>query len=224
MRQFLDKYQAKTLSAIAMSLVLGSLLGVSATVSAQNAWQKELRANTTFPGQAATSATQLADGTYVTAGYTVNWYAYDLLLVHLSSDGHLLGQKMFGGWGPDWGTCVEATPDGGCIVTGQTTSFGDGGLDAWIIKLTADGSLQWQKTYGGAPENWLYSIRPTSDGGYIAAGDKGDSNLVRLDGWLMKLDSQGGVLWERLFGGQAQNAFYGVQATPDGGFSSSWSG
>ncbi len=44
--------------------------------------------------------------------------------------------------------------------------------DAWVIKLDANGNVQWQKTYGGRYDDEAYSIQQTSDGGYIVAGDQ----------------------------------------------------
>ncbi len=49
-------------------------------------------------------------------------------------------------------------------------SFGAGDEDAWVIKLDANGNVQWQKTYGGKGDDEAYSIQQTSDGGYIVAG------------------------------------------------------
>ncbi len=46
-------------------------------------------------------------------------------------------------------------------------SFGAGGSDAWVIKLDANGNVQWQKTYGGRKADEAHSIQQTSDGGYI---------------------------------------------------------
>ncbi len=60
---------------------------------------------------------------------------------------------------------VQQTSDGGYIVVGETTSFGAGGVDIWVLKLRPDGTVEWQKTYGGDDWDVAYSIRQTSDGG-----------------------------------------------------------
>ncbi len=57
--------------------------------------------------------------------------------------------KTYGGAGADSLSSMQPTADGGYIVAGSTTSFGAGGSDAWLMKLAADGSIVWQKTYGG---------------------------------------------------------------------------
>ena len=45
-----------------------------------------------------------------------------------------------------------------------------GDSDVWVLKLNADGTVAWQKTYGGSSDDYAYSIQQTSDGGYIVAG------------------------------------------------------
>ena len=55
-------------------------------------------------------------------------------------------------------------------MTGNTYLTGPGWVDARILKLDSNGSVQWQKTYGGSMNDWVDSIQQTSDGGYIVAG------------------------------------------------------
>ena len=65
---------------------------------------------------------------------------------------------------------IQQTSDGGYIVAGQTKSFGAGNEDFWVLKLNSDGSVAWQKTYGGSADDFAYPIQQTSEGGYIVAG------------------------------------------------------
>lgn len=204
------------LRAMMIIMLVVVLLGVSMVVFAQSTWTKVLRAD--GGGQTVVNVSEAGNGDYFAAGYTMDYYAYDFLVLRLAPDGQVLWQKTYGGTGYDVASWIEATPDGGCIVAGETTSYGDGALDAWLIKLAADGTIEWQETLGGAAETWIHCIRSTSDGGYIACGDKGDDDFGRLDGMLVRLDRQGKVLWERLYGGSKENAFYGIQTTSDGGY------
>ena len=50
----------------------------------------------------------------------------------------------------DTGSSIQQTTDDGYIVAGNTQSFGAGGNDFWILKLNSDGTITWQKTYGGS--------------------------------------------------------------------------
>ena len=97
------------------------------------------------------------------------------------------------------GRSVQPTADGGYIVAGSAKSNnGDvighrGGLDTWIVKLGNNGTLQWQKSLGGTDNDFSNSIQPTTDGGFIVAGqaisNNGDvsGNHGATDAWVIKL-------------------------------------
>ena len=107
----------------------------------------------------------------------------------------------YGGTWADQAGSIRQTDDGGYIV-GGTWSFTSGG-DIWVLKLHGNGSVAWQKTYGGTGTSWDYNgrVRPTSDGGYIVAGNTLSFGLSSLDFWVLKLDGSGGVTWQKTYGG-----------------------
>jgi PKD repeat protein len=111
---------------------------------------------------------------------------------------------------------VKATPDGGCIAAGATTSYGDGFVDGWLLKVNAQGIVEWQKTYGGPVENYLFDVTLLPDGGYLAAGYKGNLEQLNANAWALKVDSAGNPVWEYLFGGYLLNEFWTVLAGPEG--------
>jgi len=79
-------------------------------------------------------------------------------------------ERTYGGLWKDEGRAVAQTADGGYIVAGTTTSFGAGGSDFWILKLSSTGDVEWQKTYGGHSSDSALCTQKTADGGYILAG------------------------------------------------------
>jgi len=78
--------------------------------------------------------------------------------------------QTYGGDGTDYASSARQTSDGGYIVAGSTSSFGAGGDDSGVSKLTSAGDVQWQKTYGGKGADYAYSAQQTYDEGYIVAG------------------------------------------------------
>jgi hypothetical protein len=125
---------------------------------------------------------------------------------------------------------VQQTSDGGYVVTGQTNSTqGDvsgnnGAIDVWVVKLSATGTIQWQKCLGGSSNDYGTSIKQTSDGGYIVGG-KTDSNNGNVTGnngaqnvWLVKLTSTGTITWQKCYGGTGFDGANSVQPTNDGGY------
>ncbi|MHA2635190.1 MAG: InlB B-repeat-containing protein [bacterium JZ-2024 1] len=123
------------------------------------------------------------------------------------------------GWADgDWAGFIQQTSDGGYIVAGDTYSFGAGSRDIWVLKLDANGNVLWQKTYGGANWDGADSIQQTSDGGYIVAGSTYSFGAGYRDIWVLKLDANGNVLWQKTYGGGNWDRAYSIQQTSDGGY------
>ncbi len=123
-----------------------------------------------------------------------------------------------GGFGNDVARCVQQTSDGGYIVAGWTTSFGQGNADAWLVKVNASGSMEWNRTIGGVGKDEAYSVQATSDGGYVIAGCTESSGAGLSDSWLIKTNGSGVVNWDRQFGGVYNDYAFSVQQTNDGGY------
>jgi hypothetical protein len=85
---------------------------------------------------------------------------------------------------------IQQTSDGGYIVTGEADAF-NAGDDIWVLKLRSAGDIEWQKAFGGSNSDYGYSIRQTSDGGYIVAGETLSFGAGQSDAWILKLDSDG---------------------------------
>jgi len=163
------------------------------------------------------SIIQTSDNNYVVLGVTSdNLGYYDLWLLKLDTNGNIIWQYTYGGSDDEYASIVRQTSDGGFIIAASTYSFGQGNLDAWILKLDSSGNIIWQKTYGSAYDEWLNWIEQTSDGGYIVAGAKYVS-ATDYNAWIMKLNSSGAVSWEKIFGVNQEEAF-SIQQTSDGGY------
>jgi hypothetical protein len=129
---------------------------------------------------------QTSDGGYVLAGVRDTWEP-DALLIKTDSSGNKVWDKTFGGTGGDAAAAVQQTPDGGYILAGGTESYGAGSVDVWLIKTDSSGNKVWDKTFGGAEDDWAWSVRRTSDGGYILAGGTESYGAGAMDVWLLKL-------------------------------------
>ncbi|MCA6066050.1 T9SS type A sorting domain-containing protein [Chryseobacterium sp. RG1] len=177
---------------------------------------------------------QTSDGGYILAGdgngtATVSTTS-NFSVIKLNALGNIQWQKEFGGSDTDKAHSVRQTVDGGYIVAGETQSTnGDvtgnhGSSDYWIIKLNSSGNLQWQKTYGGSANDIARSIRQTTDGGYIVAGEtsstNGDvtGNHGSSDYWIIKIDSLGNLQWQKTFGGTADDKAQDIEQTADNGY------
>ena len=72
----------------------------------------------------------------------------DISLTKSDKSGNILWQKTFGGTSYDKADQVLTTPDQGYLIVGSTSSFGMGNYDILLIKVNANGQVEWQQTYG----------------------------------------------------------------------------
>jgi hypothetical protein len=180
-------------------------------------WQKA------FGGNGVESVQQTDDGGYVAAG--TRWYFGDwgevinlLWVLKLRHDGTVEWQAAYKGAKNGRPNSIKQTLDGGYIVAGWTDSFGAGDEDLWVLKLRADASVEWQKTYGGVDKDEAKSIQQTGDGGYIAAGVTRSFGAGDQDIWVLKLSANGTVEWQKSYGGIEWDAAESIQQTRDGGY------
>nr|QNR61645.1 hypothetical protein GZ37B2_69 [uncultured archaeon GZfos37B2] len=177
----------------------------------------------TFGGTATDSANsvqQTSDGGYILAGHT-GYYGtgeYDFWLVKTDSDGNKVWDKSFGGTDEELASSVHQTSDGGYILAGSTGSYDAGDWDVWLVKTDSSGNKQWDKTFSGTDDDWAFSVRQTSDGGYILAGYTESYGAGSRDLWLVKTDSDGNKVWDKTFGGTSHDWALSVQQTSDGGY------
>ncbi|MFH1009844.1 MAG: hypothetical protein V1784_01240, partial [bacterium] len=167
-------------------------------------------------------AQQTADGGYMLAGYTYSFSgqpAYcDFWLVKTDADGDSLWSRTFGGSNADACYCAQQTTDGGYILAGQTSSYGAGIADFWLVKTNANGDSLWSRTFGGSQDDECYSVQQTLDGGYILAGETSSFGAGGGDFWLVKTNANGDSVWSRTFGGNDWEECRCVQQTSDGGY------
>ena len=148
----------------------------------------------------------------------------------LSAQVEIEWQRCLGGTIGENAYSIQITSDGGYIIAGNTQSNdGDvsgnhGGTDIWIIKLSSQGDIQWQKCLGGTLSENAYSIQQTIDSGYIVAGyttsSDGDvtGNHGNDDMWVVKLDNLGNLQWQKCMGGTSWDQAYYIQQTTNGGY------
>ncbi len=181
---------------------------------------------------------QTSDGGFIVAGdahsvdgdLTENFGGGDVWILKLNEDGDIEWQKSYGGSNFDYAWSLALTSDDGYVIGGMSSSsdgdltINNGDNDYWILKLSSDGSIEWQKSYGGSGEDRANSIQQTFDGGYIVAGwtisNDGDvsGNHGNYDFWVLKLNAEGGLEWQKCYGGSQIDAASSVHQTIDGGY------
>jgi hypothetical protein len=184
------------------------------------------------------SIQQTTDGGYIMAGFSLsnngdvtgNHGKEDFWVVKLDNTGAIMWQKSLGGSGWDEALSIQQTTDGGYIVAGfSDSSDGDlnsnqGATDFWIVKLDSIGEITWQKSMGGSNLDNANAVKQTPDGGYIIVGQSSsnDGDASGLHGasdlWVVKLNFEGELEWQRMLGSSGQDRAHDVGLTDDGGF------
>jgi hypothetical protein len=186
-------------------------------------------------------------GGFVIAGYskssdndlTLNQGYNDLWVFTIDSNGSLTGQSSLGGTNRDYAYGVYSINSGGFLITGSTQS-NDGDVtgwnvgydsnndphhDAWVLKLDASLNLQWQKCYGGSNMDYLTDIEELSNGTYLLSGGTSstDGDITYYNGgdrdaWLINIDGNGNLLWDKCYGGDSVDAITELSITVDGAY------
>jgi len=162
------------------------------------------------------------DNGYIVAGETYSFGSgnADFWIFKIDGNGNLISgwPKLYGGSGYDTARAIQQTADGGYIVAGETSSFGAGNSDIWLLRLNSNGEVIWQKTYGGTGNEVAYFIQQTSDGGYIVSGETSSFGAGGSDVWIIKLDNSGNIIWQKVYGGSGDDVARSIQQTADGGY------
>jgi hypothetical protein len=182
--------------------------------------------NKTYGGavdDAAASVVQTSDGGYALVGSAESFGAgeSDFWLVKTDSFGNHLWNKTYGGISTDrseYPQSLVQTGDGGYALTGYTDSYGAGNYDFWLVKTDSAGNMQWNKTYGGAYEDYGNAVVKTTDGGYALVGSTESFGAGYTDFWLVKTDSFGNHQWNKTYGGLGSEGAFSVVETSDGGY------
>ncbi len=148
----------------------------------------------------------------------------------LDAKGNIEWRRYFGGTNNDRAHAVVQSKDGGFVMTGFSES-GDfdisnsrGSYDFWVLKIDAKGQLLWESSFGGSGIEISYDIVKTTDNAYAIVGNTFSTdadvskNKGESDMWLIKVDDNGKLLWEKTFGGSGFDAARSIKLSADGGF------
>ena len=165
-------------------------------------------------------------GGFIAAGTSSSDYNDRIWIIKLDASGNIDWQKLTHSENSGFRSRAysvketidqDRNPDG-YIVVGGTIHLNRPSWEIWILKLNLDGTINWQKTYGLATAG-SYCIEQTfgSSGdpdGFIVAGS---NNYYLSQAWLLRIDQDGNVIWDRIYGGSPKSA-RSVKQTMDGGF------
>lgn len=178
-------------------------------------------------GSSCTDIQLASDGGFIICGGTMFPTNSDYWLLKIDTNGNQLWEKKYGGSGIDNAFCIRTTGSGNYLIAGISSSNdGDvtgnhGGDDAWIIETDINGNLLWQKSFGGAANEYINDITVLPDNSCVVSGYSNSTdgditvNHGLTDAVAFSLNSNGVLLWTKVWGGSKRDEFYGVTRGDD---------
>ena len=152
----------------------------------------------------------------------------DYWAIKLDTNGNQEWTKYFGGNLSDDPYGIAETNDGNFILVGASDSSdvdisnNKGTYDFWVVSISNTGDLLWEKNFGGSEIDEARGITKTSNGDFIIIGNtrSDDQNITTNNGgsdiWLIKIDANGNLLWEKSIGGSSFDIGYGIKKSNSG--------
>jgi hypothetical protein len=170
------------------------------------------------------SVQQTKDGGYIIVGDTDSYSndngKGDAWLIKTDAQGNVIWDRTFGGLCIDQALSGGETSDGGYIIAGNTSIANTDCKPAtWLLRTDAHGDFLWERTFSEFGVWGARHIEQTSDGGFIVLADAFNEDEKTMYVWLFKTDTQGGLVWDKTFGGSEQwieGRF--LKQTGDGGY------
>lgn len=140
-------------------------------------------------------------------------FYFTLSTFNISAQPTIQWENTYGGTSNETARCIIQTLDGGYIVAGGTSSndgdvtINQGGTDCWLVKLDINGNKEWEKTYGGSGDEFVFSVTQMADSGYVlfATTNSTDGDISNAlgspDMWVIRVDKLGNIIWEKTYGG-----------------------
>ena len=207
-------------------------------------WQRTYGGSKDDRGQA---VVQTTDGGYAIVGYAMssdgdgsnNEGFHDHWILRLNAAGDILWERSFGYSGHDHAYDLVETEDGGFFFSGFLDVVSSGGAgntskgryltrhgvgEFWGTKIDSEGNLEWRKYFGGTNNDRAYGVVSSFDGGFIMTGfsESDDEDISSTKGsydfWLVKVDNNGELVWERSFGGSGIDVSYDIERTDDNAY------
>jgi hypothetical protein len=184
---------------------------------------------------------------YIATGYTTAWEeiqpspapnqtpipttapqvrSVNCFVTKMEEGGTIEWQKILRTPYDEYGFAVAATPDEGYVIAGYKCDNQDPLYppDFYVVKLNPAGDLVWEITLGGSGSDVARAVHVTDDNSYIIAGYSDSTDIPgcvnngNQDMYVVKLDTDGNIVWQRLIGGEYAERVYSIQRTDDNNY------
>jgi hypothetical protein len=138
------------------------------------------------------------DTGFLVVGKTYSYGAgdADAYIVKFNNAGDTMWTRTMGGDSLDFAVSCDIAPDSNYWIAANTTSFGKGSQDAWIIKFSPQGDTLWSHFYGDTLEDRVNAFKTTPDKGFVFVGYTDNYGSINKDVWLVRIDSNMNFMWK----------------------------
>jgi hypothetical protein len=174
------------------------------------------------------------------ANNSFNGGGFDAYIMKVTKEGQRLWVRFIGGQGDDFGTAICIAADGHIYVAGNTSTqsglahdgiqsdFGGGSYDAFVMKLSGDGTDEWTTYFGGMGDENIKAIKTDLNGKVIFGGHTGSPDIQMTngaqttfgggisDGFVGVLNPDGTLVWNTYLGGSGEDTVTDIAITDSG--------
>ncbi len=171
-----------------------------------------------------------SDGGFLVAGETksLGAQATDAIIFKVNGSGVILWARIFGGAKDDWAVDAKEDDNGNYLILGVTTAStsaqGRGedetttNYDIFLLGLTKDGFVNFEKTYDGGDDDSAYQLFKDKEGEFLIAGTSKSKSEQNYNGIVVKIDGAGIIKWQKYYGNLSDNYAYSITEGKDGGY------
>ena len=158
------------------------------------------------------SITETYDDNYLIVGYSIDNVTKkeNIYAVKVDKYGTIKWEKNYGGNDSDVAFSVCKTTDRNYLICGYTKSQGFGEEDMYLIKIDDNGKVIWEKTFGGNQSDAAYCVSNIDENQYIFGGFSKTTGNGKPDAYLIKINNNGEVIWERTIGKKPIDVIYSL--------------
>ena len=159
------------------------------------------------------------EGGYVFSGHAEDWRTgtMEALLVSITPTGTVEWFRKYPhGLGSDAQSVIVL--DDGYLLSGYTDVSHDGNFQGWLAKTNKNGEIIWDRNYGDTGSDAIHQAISAVDGGYLLVGEMTVNDQGKSDVWVIHTDDSGYVIWEKHFGGSADDKGFYVSTPSSGGY------
>lgn len=198
------------------TLVIFILLVVSSSLNAQIAFHKIYSQGSYDFG---CGIDQLEDSSYIVTGSSGGFGSgSQAFLLKLNKFGDYEWSLGYGGLESEEGKRVIYLKDVGYFIGGTTNSFGNGAYDMYLTHVGLDGIQTWENSYGGSAWDRLHDMALTRDSGFLLVGENSSNSNENQDGYIVRTDKNGNVLWEQILGSNGDDVLRTLRQYNDSSF------